>query len=214
VHDRFGPFASGLPGKMTTFSNWVAPSGDVVCRESRVMLFDVADDRRTIELRITLHAAEGPITFGDTKEGTMAMRTHPKLRLTADPERGGIERVFGQAVNSEGVRGMEVWGKRARWVDYSADIDDRSVGIAVFDHPTNPRHPTWWMARDYGLVGANPFGSHEMAGRPRGEGRMEVAEGNQIDFRYLYVFHSGDAEEAAVARLYDQWSEESSEQDQ
>jgi hypothetical protein len=31
----------------------------------------------------------------------------------------------------------------------------------MFDHPQNPRHPTWWHVRDYGLFAANPFGKHD-----------------------------------------------------
>ena len=33
--------------------------------------------------------------------------------------------------------------------------------MAIFDHPQNLRHPTWWQVRDYGLFAANPFGQHD-----------------------------------------------------
>ena len=32
------------------------------------------------------------------------------------------------------------------------------AGVAIFDHPSNPQHPTTWHARQYGLIAANPFG--------------------------------------------------------
>ena len=76
----------------------------------------------------------------------------------------------GQAVNSEGVSGKAVFGKRADWIDYWGKIDDKTVGIAIFDHPTNPQHPTWWMARGYGYVAADPFGGHAIGGEPPGTG--------------------------------------------
>ena len=30
--------------------------------------------------------------------------------------------------------------------------------VTLMDHPSNLRHPTWWHARDYGFMAANPFG--------------------------------------------------------
>ena len=61
-------------------------------------------------------------TFGDSKEGTMAIRTHPNLRLENDPARG-VTTANGQALNSEGMKNADVWGKRADWIDYWGKID-------------------------------------------------------------------------------------------
>ena len=30
----------------------------------------------------------------------------------------------------------------------------KEYGVAVFDHPQNPRHPTRWHVREYGLLAA------------------------------------------------------------
>ena len=54
-----------------------------------------------------------------------------------------------------------IWGKRADWVDYYGNVAGEIVGIAIFDHPKNLRHPTYWHARSYGLLAANPFGLRE-----------------------------------------------------
>ena len=145
---------------ITTKDDWTAPDGKVVCSDTRTIAFGSNSVGRFIDYTITLEASEGAVTFGDTKEGTMGIRTHPMLRLRADDKRGN-HTAKGQAINSEGIEGKEIWGKRAKWVDYWGPIDSHTVGIAIFDHPTNPRHPTWWHARDYGLVAANPFGIHD-----------------------------------------------------
>jgi hypothetical protein len=52
----------------------------------------------------------------------MAIRTHPNLRLENDPARG-VTTANGQALNSEGMKNADVWGKRADWIDYWGKID-------------------------------------------------------------------------------------------
>ena len=94
-----------------------------------------------------------PVVFGDTKEGTFAIRVRPELQPKELEAKPGVK---GRLVNSEGLVDGAAWGKRARWVDYSGAVEGAMVGIVMFDHPANLRHPTWWHARDYGLCGANP----------------------------------------------------------
>lgn len=46
----------------------------------------------------------------------------------------------------------EAHGLPARWCDYSGRLDgarDRWAGIALFDHPDNPRHPSPMLTYDY-----------------------------------------------------------------
>ncbi len=126
----------------------------------------------------------------------MAIRTHPKLEIAKGA----------RALNSEGVQGRDIWGKRAKWVDYSAEIDGKVLGVAIFDHPSNPRHPTWWHARDYGLIAANPFGIRDFQRKPAKEGDYKIPKGESVRFAYRFVFHSGDAKSARVASLYEEWA--------
>jgi len=67
----------------------------------------------------------------------------------------------GTIINAEGVKNTAAWGKRSTWVDYHGPKDGKVYGVAIFDHPSNPRHPTWWHVRDYALFAANPFGKHD-----------------------------------------------------
>lgn len=159
---------------------------------------------RQIDAEITLSAPDdAPLVLGDTKEGAMAIRTHPALRLPPDPS-AGVTHVTGVARNSEGVAGRDVWGKRAAWIDYSGVIDGVPLGVAIFDHPSNPRFPTWWHARDYGLVAANPFGQSDFEGGERGRGQMVVKAGGSVSFRYRFLFHRFDSEGARIADAYAQ----------
>jgi hypothetical protein len=114
----------------------------------------------------------------------------------------------GHAVNSEGHRDGDLWGKRAKWVDYWGDVEGKTVGIAIFDHPSNPRHPTWWHARSYGLVTANPFGIHDFEDKPAGTGDMVIKQGESVTFRHRFLFHEGDAESAEIEKAYAAFAEE------
>jgi hypothetical protein len=192
--------------RIRTRDEWLAPDGSVVCSDARVFEFGTTPAGRYLDFRITLEASHGEVVFGDTKEGTMGLRTHPLLRLQADPKRGN-HTARGQAVNSEGIEGKDVWGKRAKWVDYWAPIEGETVGIAIFDHPTNPRHPTWWHARTYGLVAANPFGIHDFENKPEGTGDMKIPAGESVTFRYRFLFHRGDFREANVAGEYEAFAQ-------
>jgi len=207
------PDASRQPGRavqkslktdgntLQTKNDWKAPNGDMVCTDERLLRFGTTKTGRYIDYQVTFIASHGDVNFGDTKEGTMGVRTHPMLRLSKD-ERRGCHTAAGQCVNSEGVEGREIWGKRAAWVCYWAPIKDQTVGIAIFDHPSNLRHPTWWHARYYGLVAANPFGIHDFEKKEPGTGDYKLESGKTLTLRYRFLFHKGDVQEADVAGEY------------
>ena len=184
---------------LATANKWLSAKGQEQCSDETTLTFHADGENRAIDFDITVHASTADVTFGDTKEGSMGIRTHPALRL-----KGSVAK--GQAVNSEGVSGKPIWGKRAKWVDYWGPIGGKTVGVAIFDHPGNPRHPTWWHARDYGLVAANPFGVHNFEGKPKGTGNLVIKSGDKVRFRYRVLFHAGDVNEARIKERWDSWA--------
>jgi hypothetical protein len=178
-------------------NRWMS-QGKEVCSDETLLRFGMDGDSRFIDYQITLVASVGDVRFGDTKEGTMAIRTHPALRL-----KGKVAK--GKAKNSAGDKDKALWGKSAAWVDYYAPINDAVVGIAIFDHPSNPRHPTTWHARDYGLICANPFGLSYFQKKPKGTGDLKLASGEKVTFRYRFLFHPGDTETAGIATRFEAW---------
>jgi hypothetical protein len=177
-------------------NRWVNTDGRVHCTDSRTIRLSTREGARIVDYAVTLHASEGPFTYGVEEEGMMAIRTHPELRLEGDVAKG-------QAINSEGVRGKPIWGKRAKWVDYWGPVDGKVVGVAILDHPSNPNHPTWWHARHYGLITANPSGGHDTTGETQ---PIEVEAGKSLSFRYRFVFHEGDFEQAGIAERYEEYA--------
>jgi hypothetical protein len=199
IHDGFMEIKSGTEsGVIKSRNKWVAADGTVVCTDERMLrIFNPGGAReRMFDFEITLHASKGDLTFGDTKEGSMAVRLAETMRLKGKVGNGHI-------VNSAGVRDGETWGKRADWCDYYGPVDGKTVGLAIFDHPQNPRHPTWWHVRDYGLFAANPFGQHDFEKLPgKAAVSLTVPAGRSITFRYRFYLHEGDEQQANVAGKY------------
>ncbi|NBX28961.1 hypothetical protein EBR04_00655 [bacterium] len=193
----------GRPAVIETENRWVKADGDVVCTDSRRLEFAGDDRARTIDFVITIRADHGPVTFGDTKEGMMALRVHPALQLK---NAHGSQGAAGRITDSEGRTDAAVWGKAARWVDYSGPVEGLVQGVAIFDHPANLRHPAHWHARDYGLVAANPFGLHDFTGAPAGTGDHTIPAGESLTLRYRFVVHLGDAAAAAIEDRWKNWA--------
>lgn len=199
VHRKIVTVESGKSGVLRAANSWVDPGGDEMLREERTMTFragtfDTGQAWRAIDFDVRLRAGDRDIVLGDTKEGTMAIRVAATLRHQG-------ERAAGSMRNSEGVEGVDVWGKRAAWVHYTGPVDGKPVGIAIFDHPENFRHPTWWHARAYGLFAANPFGVHNFEKAEKGTGDWTIAAGRELRLRYRLLFHDG---EVSAARLDDE----------
>ena len=200
VQTKLETASDGKQGMIIAENEWRAKDGTVVCTDQRVHRFMTSGDSRIVDFEVTIRASHGKVVLGDTKEGSMAFRVAPTLRL-----RGAV--AAGTIVNSEGVTGQAAWGKRARWCDYYGPLDGETAGIAIMDHPDNPRHPTWWHARDYGLCGANPFGISYFEKKPRGCGDMTIAHGEQVTFKYRTLIHNGTAEAADIAQEYARYTE-------
>jgi hypothetical protein len=204
VHQKFLNIQSGKKsGVIQSTDNWVARDGTVVCTDVRTLrIYSRPDDQRLFDFDITLQAPpDKPVIFGDDKDGTMAVRVAETMRLKHQSNSGD-----GHIVLSSGARDEETWGKRADWCDYYGPVDGKIVGIAIFDHPDNLRHPTWWHVRDYGLFAANPFGVHDFEKKPKGTGEYTLPAGQSVTFRYRFYLHQGDEQQARVAEQYQEYS--------
>jgi len=200
VHDKFVEISSGpQTGVIKQQNKWLAPDGKVVCTDTRTHRFHNQADGPMIDFEVTIHASNGEVVLGDTKEGSMAIRLAPTMRLKGKVGQGHI-------VNSEGVRDGDTWAKRAAWCDYYGPVNGEVVGVAVFDHPSNPRHPTWWHVRDYGLYASNPFGIHDFEKKPAGTGNLTIPAGQSVTFKWRFYFHKGNEIEGKVAEHFRQYA--------
>src|SRR5690606_5981527 len=97
-----------------------------------------------------------------------------------------------------------VWGRRSEWVDYSGVIDGQRVGVVMMDHSQNPRHPTYWHSRGYGLHSINPFGVSDFLGDETADGSLTLEPGEQVRFRYRIVVHP-EVSSTELDKLYQQF---------
>ncbi|MBN2476524.1 MAG: PmoA family protein [Pirellulales bacterium] len=200
-HREFVKVASGPQAVLVTRNDWLSPEGKSVCEDERTFTFGVDGDTRRIDFDITLKAANGPVKFGDTKEGTMGVRVPGTMKLTA--------KMGAKIVNSEGQTDGKTWGKPAAWVDYCGPVDGEQVGIAILNHPSSFRFPTYWHVRDYGLFAANPFGLHDFRGNRDADGSHTLASGETMTFHYRLLFHRGDVKAAKIAEAFAAYAKES-----
>lgn len=175
----------------------LGPRGRPIADEVQSFVFGGDQDNRWIDCNITLVADHGSdVTMGDTKEGTFGIRL--AVELDAPPA---------HMVNSEGAEGEKaIWGKRADWVDYDGTVAGESLGVALFDSPGSFRHPTYWHARGYGLLAANPFGWREFYHDPEKDGSWTIQQGEKLTFRYRVLIHHGDYRQAKVAETYREYA--------
>ena len=195
-HRGFARLTSGpVQGSFTQALDWLDTAGAVVLTEQRtVTVYHTSDDERLLDAALAFRASAGAVLFGDTKEGGLiSVRVATSMDAK---EAGRIENAAG------GIQEAETWGKRAQWCDYSGPVAGQTLGICLMDHPENPRHPTHWHVRNYGLMTANPFGRRDYTRDPAQRGDLLLQDGARLNFRYRVLIHRGNAQDADLHARY------------
>lgn len=193
---------SGKTGELILWNKWIG-DGEVLLRERVSFRFQPLPDRQMLmDFDVELYAGEEDVTFQDEKDGGLGIRVAATMKVEDRKTKQGA----GTIVNSKGQKNAEAWGKRAKWCDYyGPDASGKTVGVAIFDHPSNLRFPTHWHARTYGLLTANRFGKgyfEKAQGATKGEGDYTIKAGESIKLRHRFYIHHGDAEAAGVEAMY------------
>ncbi len=185
-------------GVLVTTQDWKMPDGSTLLTSEQTLRAFAGKGARVMDWEIKLTAGEKDAVFGDTKEGTAAIRIAETMRLK-QPKAPGE----GHILNDSGTADDAVWGQKAKWVDMSGPIAGKTYGIAFMQHPTSFRAGSRWHARDYGLFAANPFCEAEMEkGQAKGAGAFTLKAKESVTFKYRIILHEGDAAAAKVAESY------------
>ncbi len=200
VHREFVKIEGGERAIIVTRNDWNGPDGKKHCEDERTFVFQAGDGAWWVDCDITVKASAGDVKFGDTKEGSFGVRVAGDMKVTAN--KGG------RIVNSEGQTDAGAWGKRAAWVDYHGPVEGETLGVAILNHPTSFRYPTYWHVRTYGLFTANPFGVHHFLGSNDVDGSHTMKKGESFTLRHRVLFHKGDEKEGQVAEAFAAYAKE------
>lgn len=190
----FDPITVGPYWSIHTINDWILPDGKKLMQDNRKVAFYSCSYGTLIVTSITLNASECGIKFGDSKEGFFAIRIAPSMALKDGK---------GHILNSAGNKDADAWGKPAKWVDYTGEVNAKTVGITVFDSHYNFGYPTYWHARDYGLVAANPFGGKAFTGDAKNESHFSINYTNSAKFTYITLIHDGKIDAKTLDELAD-----------
>ncbi|MDR3108560.1 MAG: PmoA family protein [Planctomycetaceae bacterium] len=196
---------------IVTENDWVTRAGKTICRDNRTLQFSSVrtngGEIRCIDFEVVVTAVDEKVTFLDTKEGTFGIRVAGTLDVDAKKRNADWG---GTIVNSNGETNDAAWGKRANWVNYYGPVEDAAngktvAGIAVMNHPSSFRYPTWWHVRDYGLFAANPFGIHDFENKKELQGNHELKKGESFKLRYKILIHNGTIEAKTLNKMFDEY---------
>ena len=194
---KVGPVTSdkGIP-TVSTLNEWRTTDGTVIMTEKRDISLENAGNGYLIRIHSELIASNYPITFGDTKEGSMGVRVRDSV--TEKDNKGG------KLTNAQGLQTEKaLWGKESAWCDYSGPCDKGTAGITIFSDPKNA-YSTAWHSRGYGLMAANPFGRNK-SGFPDRKGNsdlVKIARGNSLKLGFALYVHDGDEKEAKAEKVF------------
>lgn len=133
---------------------------------------------------------EDELIFGDQEEMGLGVRLATPLTVVKG----------GRIQNSEKqVNEAQVWGQQAAWCACDGTIGGRRVVVALMPHPENFRR-SWFHARDYGLLVANPFGRNAFTKGDRS--RVVVRPGETLRLRFGVLVANGDPDLNASYRDY------------
>lgn len=192
VHKSFEAIESGAErGSFTAKNDWVAPDGEVALRDTRTFTFyNQPTEARAFDFEIVVAApGEAHVTLHPTNEAGI-----PHIRVAE----GLTVKTGGTLTNAEGkINERGTYKQRSVWMDCSGKLGRQSCGIAVFDHPGNPEHPTPWFTRDYGPFSPN-YGFFQ-------EDPIVIAPEKPLRLRYRVYTHSGNVEEGNVAEAWNDY---------
>ena len=195
-HQKFLKLVSGpVYGRIVAKNNWCTPKERKQFEEVRDMTFyALPGGTRLFDVAVTFNMTEKNVVFRDTKEGGLIS---VRVASSMDVPRGGqITNGYG------GINERETWGKPAPWCDYSGIVEGKEVGIAIFDNQENPRYPTGWHVRNYGLMTANCFAWKHYRPEAKVKGDMAFKKGSKTTWRYRLYVHNGNAAKGRVAERF------------
>jgi hypothetical protein len=204
--------ADDVQGKIRTRTQWEAQGRTQILEDIELHFMD-RGKVRIIDWISTLTAQED-ILFNDTKEGMFAIRVSRELELPSNnpltltdahgnPETIQVinnDAVSGDYLSSEGIKGGDVWGTRAKWMKLFGEYKEGKVAVVILDHEKNPGYPAYWHARGYGLFAVNPLGQSVFSDGKESM-NLSLKKGESVRFAFRTLICSGEISDAEINAL-------------
>jgi hypothetical protein len=186
-----------IPGVgFTQVLDWMRPGDD----RPLMTEFRTLKVRESDGVTATLVTWGSRLTAGEGRSSVELSGAHYfglGMRFVESMDRGG--RFFNaDSLEGEVVRGSERLTP-VRWCAYAATAGDRPVTVALFDHPSNTRHP----ARMFSMT--TPF-AYLAATLNLSKEPITLGSGAPLDLVYGVALWDGTAEPAEIEALYRQWA--------
>ena len=169
--------------------DWTAPSGKALLRETRRICVRQAPDAKA-----TLVTWQTQLAPAGTQAVKLTGATYFGLgmRFVQSMDTGG------RFVNADGKTGVsETNNARSAWCAYSASAEGKPVTVAMFDAPSNVRHPATWFTMDQGF--AYLAATLDLSRQP-----LAIEPGKPLELCYHVAVWDGTVDAADVAALYRQ----------
>lgn len=185
VHRKFERISHGAAAaEIIAVNDWVA-DGKVLMTERRTIRVPRPDSGGVfLDWSTELKAAATPVRLA------AGSHVYNGLGIRVVPLMDG-----GAVLNSRGTNTIETAnGEQAEWCVYSG----AGMGVAFFDHPSNPRHPNAFfvMNRAFGYMSA----------APTFRAPFELAPGEGIRFRWGVLTFRGAPDASVLTRRFQSWS--------
>ena len=212
-HDQFLELKSGKDeGFIKSTSKWVAPDGKVVCTDERIFrVYNRPANERLFDFEITIKApADRDVLFGDTKEGTMAVRVNESMRVTqAKTATGHIVKSTGVRDDAPVAKGQQDLGQARRVVRLlrNRSTASRWASRSLIIRPI----PCIRLTGTCATTVCSPrilLAFMTLKRKPAGTGNLNIPAGQSVTFKYRFYIHEGDEKKAKVAERYKEYVSE------
>ncbi len=199
-HREFVKAEGGDEAVIVTRNDWLSPDGSkLICQDQRTLH---VRRRRRPALDRRRHRDQGHGRPGRLwrHEGGLVRRARGfEHARAAGPE--------GSATSStaKGKPTSQPGASPPPGSTTTGPVEDETLGIAILNHPSSFRFPTYWHVRTYGLFAANPFGLNDFtSGKSNGE--YTLPEGETLTLRYRVLLHKGDEKAGRVAETFEAYA--------
>ncbi len=182
---------------------WVRPDGSVIVEDERRLTHaDLAPDAYALDFHLEL-TARAAVEL----DRTPYVGWGGYSGLTARG-RDDLDATF--LLDGDTARARDaVTGDRGRWLDLSGLVGGDAgapVGIAMFDAPGNPNHPTPWYGHTDGAVYGEAGRTNFLNAAFLWDGPVALASGETLTFDQRVVVHDGVWDATRLEAEYAAWT--------